>query len=95
MRVARNLAALVALATIGFAVGDFASHPNALGAIGIVLVIAAFAFLLAYLFRPDPSARTRPEPPPEPKPRAPRKEHVWAEGWDAREAQEARERRRR
>jgi hypothetical protein len=93
VRVARNIAALVALATIGFAVGDFASHPNALGAVGIMLVIAAFAFLLSYLFRPH-GRRDAPEPPPDPKPRAPRKEHVWSAGWDASEAQAARERRR-
>ena len=94
MRIARNLAALVALATVGFAVGDFASHPNALGAVGIMLVIAAFAFLLSYLYRPAPDARSRPEPPPAAKPRAPKSKHVWAEGWNAEEARAARERRR-
>jgi hypothetical protein len=94
MRVARYLALLVALATVGFAVGDFASHPNFVGAIGLVLLIIVCSVLLGYLFRPDPTARTRPEPPREPKPPK-RPQHVWAEGWNAEEAQAARERRRR
>ncbi|MEA2123553.1 MAG: hypothetical protein QOI80_335 [Solirubrobacteraceae bacterium] len=90
---ARNFAALVALATVGFAVGDFAGHPNAVGAIGIMLMIAVFAFLLAYLFRPTGERPAKaPKPPTEPKRRAP-KESVWS-GWDAEEARAARERRR-
>jgi hypothetical protein len=94
VRIARNLAALVALATVGFAVGDFASHPNALGAIGIMVVIAAFAFLLAYLYRPQGASKKKaPRPPRERKPQAPKASHVWAEGWDADEARAARERR--
>lgn len=97
MRAARTIAAFVALATVAFAVGDLASHPNALGAIGILLLIAAFAFLLAYLFRPEkaPAERT-PEPDPEPEPRRRAKpEGVWSQGWDAGEADVAREQRRR
>ncbi len=54
MRVLTNFAALVAVGTIGFAVGDFASHPNALGAVGLILLIAAFMFLLSFLHRPGP-----------------------------------------
>jgi hypothetical protein len=96
MRTARYLALLVALATVGFAVGDWASGPTFLGAAGLVLLIVVFSLLLGYLFRPDPAARTRPAPPREPAPPAPRKPtHVWAEGWNAEEAQAARERRRR
>jgi hypothetical protein len=97
MRVARYLALLVALATVGFAVGDFASHPNLVGGVGLVLLIVVCSVLLGYLFRPDPAARTRPEPPKKPKPpQAPKpQQHVWAEGWNAEEAQAARERRRR
>jgi hypothetical protein len=94
VRLARNLAALVALGTVAFAVGDFASHPNAVGAIGLVLLIAVFALLLSYLFRPTGERRPEaPAPKPEPKRRAPRPT-VWA-GWDAEEARAARERRRR
>ena len=96
MRAARYLALLLTLATVGFAVGDWASHPNWLGIIGIGLLIVVCSLLLGYLFRPDPAARERPAPPREPEPRAPKKpQHVWAEGWNAEEAQAARERRRR
>ena len=101
VRVIRTLAAFVALGTVAFAVGDFASHPNGLGALGILALIALFALLLAYLFRPAkaPSATPaapEPEPDPEPEPRRPAKAAgVWSEGWDAGEAREARERRRR
>jgi hypothetical protein len=95
MRVARYLALLVALATVGFAVGDWASHPNFIGGFGLVVLIVLCSVLLGYLFRPDPAARTRPEPPRDPAPRAAKTKHVWAEGWNAEEAQAARERRRR
>lgn len=90
---ARNLAALVALATIGLAVGDFASDPSVPYALGLMALIAVFGFLLSYLFRPQ---RERPARAPERRePRRPkRQEHVWA-GWDAEEARAARERRRR
>jgi hypothetical protein len=95
VRVARNIAALVALGTVGFAVGDFAGHPNGAGAIGIGLLIAVFALLLAYLFRPQGErAKTPPPPEPERPRRKPAREHVWAEGWNAEEAKAARERRR-
>ena len=43
MRIARNLAVLVALATVGFALGDWASHPNALGVLGILGAERLFA----------------------------------------------------
>ena len=100
MRIARNFAALVALATVGFAVGDFASHPNPLGAIGLLVLIGVFGFLLSYLFRTDgrrrPQARPAPEPEPEPRsePRRRQPRAVWSAGWDAEEAQIAREQRR-
>jgi hypothetical protein len=101
MRIARNIAAVVALATIGFAVGDFASHPNALGAIGLLLLIAVFAFLLSYLFRTRVEPEAKPDTPPAPAadpPKRTRAETVWT-GWNAEEAevarQERRERRRR
>lgn len=97
VRFARVLAAFVALATVAFAVGDFASRPNGLGALGLLALIAVFALLLAYLFRPEREARPdRPEPPPEPpRPRrSSASSGVWAEGWDASEADRARERRR-
>ena len=96
MRLLRVIAAFVALATVAFAVGDFASHPNAAGAVGLLVLIAVFALLLAYLFRPAREATERaPEPPPE-EPRRRRSAPaagVWAEGWDAGEADRARERR--
>lgn len=105
MRAVRTVAAVVALATVAFAVGDLASHPNPLGALGVLVLIAAFAALLSVLFRREPRVpghrRRGAEPPPEPEPdtvvasprrRRPR-ETVWA-GWDASEAEQARERRR-
>ena len=97
MRVIRVLAAFVALGTVAFAVGDFASHPNALGAIGLIVLIAVFALLLAFLFRP---AGGRDRPAPEPPPEEPRRRRgapaagVWAEGWDASEAERSKQRRR-
>lgn len=98
MRFARTLAVFVALGTVAFAVGDLASDPNPAGALAIVGLIAVFAFLLSVLFR---GRRTRPEPAPKPQaeaePDAPRRRRprqtVWA-GWDASEADRARERRR-
>lgn len=97
MRIARAFAALVALGTVAFAVGDFASHPNAVGAIGLVVLIAVFTAILTYLFRPRGGRdRPAPEPPPE-EPRRRRSSPssgVWAEGWDASEAERSRERRR-
>ena len=98
MRIARNFAALVALATVGFAVGDFATDPSALGAVGLLALIAVFAFLLAYLFRPQGSRERppAPEPPREPDPEPRRRatpQTVWT-GWGAEEAQVAREQRR-
>ncbi len=98
MRTARTVAAFVALATVAFAVGDFASHPNPLGAVGILVLIALFAGLLGYLFRspktPPPAPEPAPAPEPEPRRRA-SAAGVWSEGWDADEAQRARERGRR
>ena len=94
MRAARYLALLVALATVGLAVGDWASDPNFVGVVGLVVLIVVCSVLLGYLFRPEPGARTRPEPPPR-EPKTAKPKHVWAEGWNAEEAQAARERRRR
>ncbi len=97
MRIARNFAALVALATVGFAVGDFATHPNPLGALGLLALIAVFAFLLSYLFRPAGARRAKltPAEPERTRERAVRTkpETVWT-GWGAEEAQVAREQRR-
>lgn len=96
MRIVRYFALLVGLGTVGFAVGDWASHPNFVGLVGLVLVIIVFSLLLGYLFRPDPAVRTTPVPPKEPEePRKRKPERVWTEGWNAEEAQAARERRRR
>lgn len=94
MRVASNLAALVALGTLGFAVGDWASHPNALGAVGLVVLLAAFTFLLSFLYRP---ARERVTAAPAPAQRPARGgiAPAAAGGWGAEEAQQARSRRRR
>jgi hypothetical protein len=97
VRIVRVLAAFVALGTVAIAVGDFASHPNALGAVGLILLVVVFALLLAYLFRPSGErARPAPEPPPEepPRRRAAPSAGVWAEGWDASEAERAKQRRR-
>ena len=97
MRIARYLAVLVALATVGLVLGDLASDPSPVGAIGLLVLIAVFGFLLSYLFRSDREGRAAPErePEPEPEPRRPRQNQpVWS-GWDAEEAKAARERRRR
>ena len=98
MRVVRLIAAFVALGTVAFAVGDFARHPNTAGALGLVLVIAVFALLLAFLFRPRHAPAPAAEREPEPEPRRHRRSSsaaagVWTEGWDASEAERARERR--
>ncbi len=96
MRIARYLAVLVALATVGLALGDLASDPSPLGAIGLLVLLAVFGFLLAYLFRPERAPRPAAEPEPEPEPEAPRRkkpEPVWS-GWNAEEAQVARDQRR-
>ena len=90
MRVATNLAALVALGTVGFAVGDWASHPNALGAVGLIVLLAAFTFLLSILYRPERERRAR-------DPETPRRQPAAvpaASGWGGEEAQQARSRRR-
>ncbi len=96
MRALTNLAALVALATVGFAVGDWAGHINALGAVGILLLIAAFAFLLSFLYRPTraPAAARDGEGEREPEPRRRRERPAGAASWDAAEAGLARSRRR-
>ena len=90
MRVATNLAALVALGTVGFAVGDWASHPNALGALGLIVLLTAFTFLLSILYRPERERRAR-------DPETPRRQPAAvpaASGWGGEEAQQARSRRR-
>ena len=66
MVIVRNIAALIALGCTGFAVGDWASHPNAVGMLGILAMIAVFGFLLAYLFKPRPTYQAPPPPPPPP-----------------------------
>lgn len=71
MVLARNLAAFVALACVGFAVGDWATHPNVIGMLGILLLVAVFGVLLAYLFRPSRARLAAPPPPPPPPRRAP------------------------
>ena len=97
MRIARYLAVLIALATVGLVLGDLASDPSPVGAIGLLVLIAVFGFLLAYLFRPERAPRPAPEAEPEPPRETPRRkkaEPVWS-GWNAEEAKAARERRRR
>jgi hypothetical protein len=66
MRAATNISALVALACVGFAVGDWASHPNAIGMVGILALVAVFGFLLAFLYRPQRTRLAKPPPPPAP-----------------------------
>lgn len=92
MRVLTNFAALVALGTIGFAVGDLASHPNALGAVGVILLIAAFTFLLSCLHRPAPERAPAALAKPESHER--RRRSAAPAGWDAAEAGVARSGRR-
>ena len=89
MRILRNIAVLVALATLGFAVGDWASHPNLLGVVGLMVLVLAFGFLLSVLFRP---AREREPRAPE-EPRRRRAPAAAVAGWGAEEAVTARERR--
>jgi O-antigen/teichoic acid export membrane protein len=66
MRMATNLAALVALACVGFALGDWASHPNAIGMLGICLLVVVFGVLLSYLYGLGATKLKRPPPPPPP-----------------------------
>jgi competence ComEA-like helix-hairpin-helix protein len=63
VRVATNICGLISLACVGFALGDWAAHPNALGMLGILALIAAFGFLLSFLYRPG-SARAPRAPAP-------------------------------
>ncbi len=93
MRALTHLAALVALATVGLAVGDWASHTNVLGAVGILLLIAAFALLLSFLYRP---ARVGAPAQARTMPRRRRRSAATpgAAGWDAAEAGVARSHRR-
>ncbi len=96
MQIARSIAALVGLGTIGFALGDFASHPNPLGALALLALMAAIAFLLSFLFRPARTPRAgAPAAIEEPRerPGRARSTPVWS-GWEAQEAQTAREQRR-
>jgi hypothetical protein len=70
MRIVTNIAALVALACVGFAIGDWASHPNAIGLVGICLLVVVLGMLLAYLFGFRRPAAHKPPPPPPPPPAA-------------------------
>jgi hypothetical protein len=67
LRLAANLATVVGLAAFGLAIGDFASHPNPLGAIGLLVLFVLGGAAIYQLY--GNRQRTRPEPPPEPKPR--------------------------
>ena len=98
MRIVRYIAALVGLATIGFAVGDFASHPNALGAVGLVVLVGVVTFLLSHLFRParataPATATPAADPPPRKRRERAPDQPVWS-GWSGEEAQVARQARR-
>jgi hypothetical protein len=66
LRTAAILATIVGLAAFGLALGDFASHPNPLGAIGLVVLVVLGGAAIRQLFGPGP--RPKPEPPTEPEP---------------------------
>jgi hypothetical protein len=63
LRIVANLAALVALAALGLAVGDFASDPTPLGALGLALLVVLIGAACARLYRPGGPASRRPAPP--------------------------------
>jgi hypothetical protein len=69
LRIGAHVAALVALAALGAAVGDFASGPSALGAVGLLALGVLIAIALSWLYRPGGVASWR-EPRPRPAPEA-------------------------
>jgi hypothetical protein len=60
LRLLANLAALVALAALGLAIGDFASDPNPLGALGLIALVALIVAACTRLYRPGGAASRRP-----------------------------------
>jgi hypothetical protein len=79
LRLTATLAVVVGLAAFGLAIGDFASHPNPVGAIGLVLLAILGGAAIRQLYRPGGVLSRRPAPPrperepepPEPKRRRP------------------------
>jgi hypothetical protein len=75
LRLLANLVAIIGLAALGLAIGDFASHPNPVGAIGLILLVVFLGVALRQLYRPGgiasrrPAPAAAPSPPDEPAPR--------------------------
>jgi hypothetical protein len=80
LRILANVAALLGLGALGAAIGDFASAPSVLGAVGLGLAVVLVAAALHRLYRPGGVAAWRaaprraaapePERPPEPRRRS-------------------------
>ena len=68
LRLLAHVAAVLGLAALGAAIGDFASGPSPLGALGVVVLAVVVAAALHRLYRPGGvaswrSAPARPDPP--------------------------------
>ena len=74
LRLTATLAIVVGLAAFGLAIGDFASDPNPLGAVGLVVLFVLGGVAIRQLYRPGGALSRRPAPPRrEPEPEAPKR----------------------
>jgi hypothetical protein len=72
LRILANLAAIAGLAALGLALGDFASHPNGLGAVGLMVLVVLLGIAFRQLYRLGGLASRRSAPVSrEPEPPAP------------------------
>lgn len=60
MRYVTHLAALLGLLAVAAAVGDWASGPNVLGAVGLLALVVVLALALSRLYRPGGVGSRRP-----------------------------------
>jgi hypothetical protein len=74
LRLTATLAIVIGLAAFGLAIGDFASHPNPLGALGLVALFVLGGVAVRQLYRPGGVLSRRAAPQRrEPEPREPRR----------------------
>jgi hypothetical protein len=74
LRLTATLAIVIGLAAFGLAIGDFASDPNPLGAVGLVALFILGGVAIRQLYRPGGVLSRRPAPPkPEPAPQPARR----------------------
>src|SRR5919199_507719 len=74
LRLTAHVATIIGLAAFGLAIGDFASHPNALGAVGLIVLLILGGAAIRQLYgtsspRPRPAPERAPEPEVEKPPR--------------------------